>query len=190
MSQIPKEHEKYNLLPETRDRDDWDCFLYPSLWELEDAGVDSLDPYGYASVEEYNHMIDRRIEEANSDHVVELLKKLQNDMVRMNDKNNWSVLRYIGPRFPEDTIKDLEEGQCYYWPCDIDNPVYQGVVDNEEYTSYWYPTEPDMWEILEDPTGMAYRTIYGKENYASRKQWTHIMDQVKTKLAKQEDENV
>lgn len=42
----------------------------------------------------------------------------------------------------------------------LDNPVYEGVIDNEEFTSYLYPTDSDLWEILEDPTGMAYRTIY------------------------------
>lgn len=32
------------------------------------------------------------------------------------------------------------------------------VVD----TSYVYSTNPDDWEILEDPTGMAFKTIYKK----------------------------
>jgi hypothetical protein len=83
-------------------------------------------------------------------------------MIRMNNKENWSVLRWLGDHFPKGcSVRCVDKGRCYYWPCDIDNPVYQGVIDNEEYTSYWYPTEPEMWEILEDPTGMAYRTIYG-----------------------------
>ena len=104
-------------------------------------------------------------------------------MIRMNNKENWSVLRWLGDHFPKGcSVRCVDKGRCYYWPCDIDNPVYQGVIDNEEYTSYWYPTEPEMWEILEDPTGMAYRTIYGEKNYVSLDKWNYCMDQVSNLL--------
>ena len=59
------------------------------------------------------------------------------------------VLRYKGPDIGG--VFGLRNGHCYYWPCDVDHPLYEGVIDDEEYTSYWYPTEPEMWEILEDP---------------------------------------
>ena len=35
------------------------------------------------------------------------------------------------------------------------------VLDNLFPPKYLYPTDPGLWEILEDPTGMAYITIYG-----------------------------
>ena len=38
--------------------------------------------------------------------------------------------------------------------------MFCGVIDDEEFTAYLYPTEPHLWEILLDPTGMAYRTLY------------------------------
>lgn len=56
---------------------------------------------------------------------------------------------------------------------------------NELIEGYWYPTEPEMWEILEDPTGMAYETIYGGKNFMSKKEWDHVIEQFK----KMENEN-
>ena len=53
------------------------------------------------------------------------------------------------------------------------------MVDDEEFTSYLYPTDPDLWVILEDPTGMAYNTIYGNgKNKLSRAAHDHIMKQL------------
>ncbi len=144
-----------------------------------------MDPYGYASIEQYNAMIAQRIAESDSGEIIRMFKKLQEDMTRMNNKENWSVLKFLGENFPSDYVTGINKGRYYYWPCDIDNPVYQGVIDNEEYTAYWYPTEPDMWEILEDPTGMAYRTIFEKENYASLNQWNDIMTQVRFTMSKE-----
>jgi hypothetical protein len=34
-------------------------------------------------------------------------------------------------------------------------PEYEGVIDDEEFTSYLYDTAPELWEIAEDPLGMA-----------------------------------
>ena len=53
----------------------------------------------------------------------------------------------------------LTRGRCYYWPCSRDNPVYEGVIDDEEFTSYLYPCDPASWEPLYDPTGMARRAL-------------------------------
>ena len=55
----------------------------------------------------------------------------------------------------------LTQNKNYYWPTRKDKPVYCGVIDDEEFTAYLYPTEAHLWEILEDPTGMAHNTIYG-----------------------------
>lgn len=185
MASIPKKHEKYGLLPRTVNDDTWECFLYPSLYEFDEAGIDGIEPYGYSSVEQYNAMIAHRIAQSNSEETIRMLKKLQEDMTRMNNKENWSVLKFLGEHFPPDYVTGIDKGCCYYWPCDIDDPVYQGVIDNEEYTAYWYPTEPDMWEILEDPTGMAHRTIFEKDEYVSLNQWNEIMGQVRDITSKE-----
>ena len=57
--------------------------------------------------------------------------------------------------------------------------AYRGVIDDEEFTAYLYPTEPDLWEILEDPTGMAYRTLYENgEGRVTKEAHEDFMNQV------------
>jgi hypothetical protein len=48
--------------------------------------------------------------------------------------------------------------------CSKSNPEYEGVIDDEEFTSYLYPVDEGLWEIAEDPTGMA-RKIMEKEKH-------------------------
>lgn len=179
MAKIPEEHKKYDLLRRIRDKNDSECFSYPSLRPLEELGEKGLDPYGFPSVEAYNTMIEGRIVNCDASEKVKLFRKLQEDMIRMNNKRNWSICRFLGEDIPANDIFGLKRNRCYYWPCDIDNPRYEGVIDEEEYTSYWYPTEPSLWKILEDPTGMAYRTIYEKNDFATKKEWNHVMEQLK-----------
>ena len=57
--------------------------------------------------------------------------------------------------------KTLTRGRCYYWPCSKERPVYEGVIDDEEFTSYLYPCDAECWEIVLDPTGMAARALAG-----------------------------
>lgn len=46
-----------------------------------------------------------------------------------------------------------------------------------------YPTDPDLWEILEDPTGTAYNTIYGSgKNKLSKAAHDHIMKQLENAI--------
>ena len=40
--------------------------------------------------------------------------------------------------------------------------MYEGVIDNEEFTSCLYPCDPDSWEVVLDPTGMATRALSGE----------------------------
>lgn len=82
------------------------------------------------------------------------------------------------PYIPEqhlgyDLLPDLTAsgGEVFSYPAELnevdsmviecENPVYEGVVDNEEFTSYMYPCDKDSWEIVEDPTGMAARALAG-----------------------------
>lgn len=164
MAYIPENHKKYNLLP-TCQKDEGEVFSYPSelLDKLNSAGEHDLDPYGYKSYEEYFSVIDKRISaQQNKPTVVELLKNYKTSILNMNQKEVWSVLKFLGE--DTDNMTGLKKGRYYYWPCSLENPVYEGVIDDEEYTSYLYPIKADLWEIAEDPTGMAYRTIYAREN--------------------------
>ena len=183
MPYIPKEHEKYNLLPRCNEYGG-EVFEYPSnlLRKLEEyiKPEDQLDPYGFKSYEEYDLEIDRVAQRfANQPEVIALFTQFKSLVHEMNCKEQWSVLRYVGPA--DDRLESLTSDKNYYWPSRISNPVYTGVVDDEEYTSYLYPTDPDLWEILEDPTGMAYNTIYGNgKNKLSKVAHDHIMKQLET----------
>lgn len=183
MTYIPKKHEKYNLLPGCR-RSGGEVFTYPCslLRELEKylPQGHNMMPYGYDSYEEYYKAMDKYAEiYFTEEKLSNLYKKFIEEMHQMNDKEQWSVLRYVGES--DDRLLGLTHGKAYYWSCSLKNPVYDGVIDDEEFTSYWYSTEACDWEILDDPTGMAYRTIYEKEKgYISREQYDHVMSQLKT----------
>ena len=180
MPYIPKEHEEYDLLPYCR-KHGGEVFEYPSLLNKLNAYLkadDHLDPYGYDSYEAYNCEIDR-VAGMFSDQpeILILFCKYKEAIHEMNRKEQWPVLRYIGPS--DDSVFGLTHGKCYYWPSSYVNPVCSGVIDDEEYTAYLHPTDLGLWEILEDPTGMAYNTIYGNgKNKLSKAAHDHIMKQL------------
>lgn len=159
---IPEKHEKYNLLPMCR-HSGGEVFDYPGKQISEvDTLIEpscGLLPYNYDSYADYYGYLDELIEAyvAYPD-TVDALQRLKQRVIDMNQKEEWSVVKYIGPT---DTGGfGLTHGKNYYWPTRKSNPVYCGVIDDEEFTAYLYPTDARLWEILEDPTGMAYRTIY------------------------------
>lgn len=162
MPYIPKEHEKYDLLPYCR-KDGGEVFEYAGelLSETEKL-IDShitLMPYNYDSYDEYFTMIDSLIEKYSNDvKIVKRLMQVRKMVFKLNQKEEWSILKYIGPT--DDACFGLTHGKNYYWPCSKENPIYRGVIDDEEFTAYLYPTDVELWEIIEDPTGMAYRTLY------------------------------
>lgn len=162
MPYIPEKHEKYDLLPRCRNSGG-EVFEYPSrLLSKIESLIDpssGLVPYGYDSYDDYFGYLDELMNAyANHPDTVDALLRLKRCVLDMNQKEEWSVVKYIGPS--DDSCFGLTHGRDYYWPTRKDNPVYYGVVDDEEFTAYWYPTDAHLWEILEDPTGMAYRTIY------------------------------
>lgn len=181
MPYIPKEHEKYHLLPWCKEHGG-EVFDYPSkmICELEkEIGTSvGIFPYNYESYEEYYDSLAGLMEKYRSNSKISsMIENLKNKVKQMNQKEEWSILKYIGPVRNE--LFGLTSGKNYYWPTCKDNPVYCGVVDNEEFTAYLYPTEPYMWEILEDPTGMAKRTIYEKaDGYLSESEHKHMIDQL------------
>ena len=185
MPYIPKEHEKYDLLPYCR-KDGGEVFEYPGellskTEKLMDAPC-SLMPYNYNSYDEYFNMIDSLIAEHSENiQIVEKLNEVREMVYKMNQKEEWSILKYLGPT--DDACFGLTHGKNYYWPSRKDNPVYCGVIDDEEFTAYLYPTEAKLWEILEDPTGMAYRTIYEKsKGYCSQESYDSFMEQIGREL--------
>ena len=185
MPYIPKKHEKYNLLPLCRE-DGGEVFDYPSelIVEVEQIIGTSVGifPYNFNSYDEYFTSIDELIlNNANNSYLTEKLHKVKEVVQLMNQKEEWSILKYIGPT--DNALFGLTHGKNYYWPTRKENPVYNGVIDDEEFTTYLYPTEEKLWEILEDPTGMAKRTIYEKaKGYLSQEQCDDYYRQIKKEL--------
>lgn len=182
---IPSAHERYDLLPRCR-KNGGEVFSYPSwLLDLEDElrsvglfdGGDPGDgnslhlvPYGFASYADYQRKLQGYADQCRlmDADLTEAIDELRREIDRLNVKENWSVVRYVG-----DQLDDLElgstltKGRFYYWPCSKECPVYEGVIDDEEFTSYLYPCDPDSWEVLEDPTGMAARALAGEADTVS-----------------------
>ena len=182
MAYIPEKHKKYGLLPFSVENGS-EVFSYPSglvdaieelIFELEDVPEDSdcgrvslLIPYAVKSYEDYQVRIESYIEKYPEHEVADLLKLLSQQIRRMNVKEDWPIVRYVGHEFDGDKFAPLTAGRCYYWPCSRENPTYEGVIDNEEFTSYLYPCSADSWEVVEDPTGMAQRALDGEADTVS-----------------------
>ena len=167
MPYIPKEHEKYDVLPFCR-KHNIEVFEYPSelIYEIDevlDGLSEKLIPYGFKSYEEYYEKISSLLKEyADKTEIIEKLEEIKEYIIKNNKKEEWSILKYIGEL--DDKVFGLTNGKNYYWPTSKENPVYHGVIDDEEFTAYLYSTDKSLWEILEDPTGMAYQTIYENDN--------------------------
>ena len=187
MPYIPEKHKQYNLLPSCRKRGG-EVFEYPSdLVSEADALIspeESVTPYGFHSYDEYFAYIDKLINMyQDNSSVVEVLKQVKVKVKEMNIKEDWSVLKYVGAS--DNSCFGLTHNRNYYWPTRKSKPVYSGVVDDEEFTAYYYPTEAHLWVILEDPTGMAYNTIYGAgKNKMTVQEYNRILAEVSDALSK------
>ena len=187
MPYIPEKHKKYNLLPFCRKRGG-EVFEYPSnlISKAEEmlSPEESITPYGFKSYDEYFAYIDKLIiQNQNNYTLVEILEQVKVQVKEMNIKEDWSVLKYVGES--DGAVFGLTHNKNYYWPTRKSKPVYCGVIDDEEFTAYLYPTESHLWEILEDPTGMAYNTIYGNgKGKMSEQEHNEIIAQVSDALNK------
>ena len=179
MPYIPEEHKKYPVLPYSREHggEVFQYYSWPEEKLIQQVG-EHLIPYGYDSYEEYFEKVDRLIEEhSDTPETVRMLNKVKRNISKWNQKEEWSICRFIGEDIGE--VMGLHKGGYYYWPCTAEKPVYSGVIDDEEFTAYLFPTAPDLWEIVVDPTGMAQRTIYEGIGALSQKSFHHMMEQVR-----------
>jgi 3-methyladenine DNA glycosylase AlkD len=188
MAYIPVGHQKYDILPMCRESGG-EVFSYSPDLENEISELlpdeESVIPYGYDSYEGFDKQLDDYIsqygtEDGKLNRLGQLLTAYKADIKRRNIKGNWSVVKYVG----ESTggIGGFTHGRYYYWPCSIEEPAYEGVIDDEEFTSYLasigqsgkayqsledaaadgvkeFAQEGSDWEIVEDPTGMAARHL-------------------------------
>ncbi len=178
MPYIPEKHKKYPVLPYSREHGG-EVFQYHN-WpyeELEELVGDRLMPYRYKSYEEYYSKIDSLIRaHAEDPKAVRILSLIKKRIREWNQKEEWSICRFIGDDIGD--VLGVHQGGYYYWPCTSSKPKFGGVIDDEEFTAYEYPTDPDLWEIVVDPTGMAHRTIYEGVGAVTRENYDFIMNQV------------
>lgn len=183
---IPAEHEQYDLLPHCR-AEGGEVFSFPRMlddvdericaWEAsrvdapaEEAQVErggystKIMPYGFKSYAEYYGLLEKCAADVEPDdsRLARDIRALEGLMKLMNVKEEWSVVRYVGDQCDGVNGLSLTKGRCYYWPCSKSCPGYEGVIDDEEFTSYLYPCDPSSWEIVSDPTGMAARALAGE----------------------------
>jgi len=154
MPDIPQKHKDYGLLPLCQ-KYDHDCCIYDSKM-LDDINSlleedDHVFPYGIKSIETYLEEVSEKEKmfEGNN-YIIDLFEKYKKDILRLNDKTSWSVLRYIG----SDALSNFTDGRCYYWVIASDG-TFWGIIDNEEFTGYMHCTKACYWEIIDDPTGLA-----------------------------------
>ena len=195
MAYIPEAHKKYNLLPRCTENGG-EVFSYPSelASKIGEMSPGHVIPYGYSSYDEFYTFLDDCISECGMiegglNELGKLIADYKICIQRMNIKENWSVLRYLG-----ESSFDLTHGRYYYWPCSAESPEYEGVIDNAEFTSYLaavtgnepihFETDTNgktghfssdvcfspygekvLWEIAEDPTGMAARFLNSNNPY-------------------------
>ena len=172
MTYIPKEHKKYlkdGLLSHCRrlKRE----FIYRPSWLIDlleyqlSKYRESPIPHGFFSYDDYFSFLDYL--ELKYSSKIENLKnnifELKTIIEKENHKEEWSICRFLGKE-EDDIIPDLTTGKVYYWPTSIANPVYHGVIENDEFDTYPHSTKLEDWEILEDPSGMATRILNSKDN--------------------------
>lgn len=188
MAYIPVGHQQYDILPMCRETGG-EVFSYSPDMENEIRkllpGEESVIPYGYDSYEEFDKQLDDYIsqygtEDGKLNRLGQLLTEYKADIKRRNIKENWSVVKYVGKS--TGGVGGFTHGRYYYWPCSIENPEYEGVIDDEEFTSYLasigsggvyqsledavadggvkdFVRQSSDWVIAEDPTGMAARHL-------------------------------
>ena len=162
MAYIPKEHEKYNLLPKSRDN--WEVISYDQEL-LDKVNVltysilgETVEPNREKSLLEYIKKLEEYKSLFSDNKDTDIFNRYIADIIKRNDKRNWSVVRYIGDSiFPMSTFTI---GRAYYWPVRDSEAAFGGIVDDDEITAYDVYINKEDWEILCDPTGMA-RNILG-----------------------------
>lgn len=197
---IPPEHQHYGLLPGAR-KNKTEVYAWPEELVEADAHIsehypivlDSRETYimprrdesymqYFARLREFQHQY--ASEDPNLSQEIAIAAEF---MKLVNRKEYWSIVKFVGKQAVG--FKGLTPGRCYYWPCSPEHPEYEGVIDDDEFTSYLYPCDPDYWEIVSDPTHMAERALAGDADtvdtwelaasdarYAEFFEWAHFMD--------------
>jgi signal peptidase I len=176
---IPDAHKKYNLLP-GRQKYGGDAIFYPpssyrAIEKLLPAG-EQIMPY-HESHAEYYATLDELIAKHGAingepNELGKMIADYKKHIQKINNKENWSVLRYIGKSGDFIGVFGYTHGRYYYMAVD-ESCGYYGIFDDEEYYPGYKslnngPLGGASWEIAEDPTGMAAKLLFG-ENKKEKK---------------------
>lgn len=151
MSYIPKDHLKYNILPNSR-KGNWEVVSYDIdlIGEILDLKCGLNIPFQPKTLEEYYREIDECIKQYPE--YSEKLSLFKKDLISRNNKENWSILKYVG-----ETNDNFTNGVYYYVPAFKKDDKYyaDGIIDDEEFTSYlgWEDTNISNknFIIISDP---------------------------------------
>ena len=173
---IPEAHKKYNLLPMGTkyggDTIEHPHFMRDDIEKLLPVGKNTI-PYPYFhGYNEYFEHIDACISEygmtdGELNELGKMIVEFKTQVKEMNVKENWSVLRYIGESIDAGGMFGYTHGRYYYMT--NKKSYLKGddfyVIDNEEYCScqIFNFLSKGIWEIVEDPTGMAARMLSGNK---------------------------
>lgn len=146
MPYIPKEHLKYNILPNAS-KGNWEVFEYPdTLEELVRLTNNELNyPYNYKSYQQYYDELDSII--FRYPKYKKELMEFKKKMIEMNDKSKWGIVKYIG-----NSNSYFIKGRYYY--CPIYNGKCSGIIDEEEFTSYC------GFDFKEDDIGSKFKEAF------------------------------
>lgn len=136
MPYIPEKHANLGLLPKSTE-ESLEVIFYPNELierinellcpsnqnqENESDQTLFLVPIKKDSLVHYQAEIDEYLTRYEKEEVADFLKLLKLEIRQMNIKENWSVVRFTGHQFDNDTYPPLTRGACYYWPCSRENP--------------------------------------------------------------------
>jgi hypothetical protein len=181
---IPETHKKYNLLPKLHETGG-DITFFPAITEEQydeirdfiEADMDFDYPYKF-TISEMLNVFDGWIAEYGTENgklnkAGELFTAWKARVRDWNNKENWSIVRYVGESTPSrDDGFELMHGRYYYvpdktWGLDESNrqdDALEGLTNTEQNNYFWTISKRNCadWEIVEDPTGMVTKVLTSK----------------------------
>jgi len=157
-------HGIWELLPD-------DEKFMPYADNVDDVADCFFSPYSYS---EYYTLLDNLINKygdinGETRNLGDMITEFKDFIEKANIKENWSICRYIGESTDDDTI--FINGRYYYWACTKEPLRFYGIIDEDgftvsvgdkryDYRKPAYPIDGKLWEIVEDPTGIAERLLW------------------------------
>lgn len=169
---MPEKYKKYNLIPKTLEQGT-DIIIHDDeyLENLEKKVNKELVPYEYKHLSDYIKFMEKE-KELNLEYREEFDKYIQN-LIEVNDVNNWSVMQYILPTQKTHTFKDgtkiepsFIQGKYYFmiYAKHVEDSYSVYTIDEQERVELDYVWPVTHFEVIEDPIGEIEK--YFNDDYA------------------------